>query len=166
MRLRIATLALLALTAVGARAGAQVIALHGVYVPATDERRASTGVELEFGGLVSTRYVTLLPSLALEYQRQHDNGPGRGRVAGQLRFLPRSGQGHLVPYLGVSVSANQSGGELSEWSGILGGIQGMAGFLLVPSEDFPVALLIEERFGYVRERNHALATHFGIGVSF
>ena len=166
MRLRIAILALLLVTASGARAGAQVLALHGVFVPGTDERRGSTGVEFEVGGLVASRYATLLPTLALEYQRQHDYGPGRGRVAGQLRFLPRNGRGYAVPFVGVSVSANQSGGGQSEWSRTRGGIEGMAGLLLIASETFPLAILAEERFGYVRGQNHALATHIGLGLSF
>ena len=166
MRSGIVALVLLAITGIGPRAEAQIAALHAVFVPGSDEMRPSTGVEVELGGVVGTRYVALWPSLALEYQRQNDLGPGRARVAGQLRVLPRNSEGWLVPYLGVSVSANQSGGDQSEWSGTLGGIQGMAGLLLMPSDNFPVALLVEERFGYVRERNHATATHVGLAVSF
>jgi hypothetical protein len=166
MRFRTIIFALLVAATIGVRAEAQVLAIHAVFVPGTDETRASTGAEIELGGVVSTRFVSLLPTLAVEYQRQHDNGPGRGRVAGQLRVLPRSSQSHGLPYVGVSVSANQSGGEQSEWNGTLGGIQGMAGFFLIPSENFPIALLVEERFGYVRDRNHALATHLGLSISF
>src|SRR4051812_35839869 len=114
MRFRIAALALLTAFLVCPRADAQLVALHAVFVPGGDDRRPATGAEGEIGGVVSTRYLALWPSLAVEYQRQHSLGPGRGRLAGQLRVLPRSYDGRIVPYLGVSLSANQSGGEQSE----------------------------------------------------
>jgi hypothetical protein len=166
MRSGILVLALLAGTVIGPRAEAQILALHGVFVPGSDERRSSTGIEAELGGIVSTRYAPLWPSLAVEYQRQQDLGPTRARVAGQLRVLLRSNGSRVLPYVGVSVSANQSGGDQPEWEGTRGGIQGMGGFLLKPGDNFHLALLLEERFGYVREQNHALATHVGLALSF
>ena len=117
MRFRIVTVALLAASIVAPRADAQLVAAHVVFVSGGEGLRPATGGEIEIGGVVGTRYLALWPSLALEYQRQHDLGPGRGRLAGQLRVLPRDYERNIVPYLGVSLSANQSGGEQSEWSG-------------------------------------------------
>ena len=164
MRLGIVTLAFLAAAAAGSRAGAQLVAAHAVLVPGGEGLRPATGVEIEIGGSVSAGYFALWPSVALEYQRQHDLGPGRARLAGQLRVLPGTTDLRLLPYLGVSGSANQSGGDQSEWHGTLAGLQGMAGFLLIPTDDLPFAFLIEERFGYVRDRNHAFATHIGLMI--
>ena len=148
------------------RADAQVIGAHFIHVPASDGRRASLGLQGEIGAIVSTRYLDLWPSLAIEYQREDGQGPGRGRVAAELRLLPGLGEHSLHPYFGGSISANQSGGDRSEWPGALLGLQAMAGIMVVPSERVPIAFLLEERVGYVREINHATATHLGFLFSF
>jgi hypothetical protein len=165
MRTIIASLIVAAIVA-GSRAEAQVIGAHALYVPAADARSASRGAQGELGVILSVPYLSLWPSVAIEYQRQEQLGSGRGRVAAELRLLPPNGEGRFHPYVGASVSANRSGGVLSEWAGTVRGLEGMAGVLLIPGERVPVALLLEERFGYVQGREHAKATHLGLLFSF
>ena len=163
-RIALGALALVAMV-VGPEAGAQVAAVQGVYVPAGGGQRASRGVQAEVGVFVPAPFVEALASVAVEYQRQDDFGSGRGRVAAELRLLPRY-DGRFVPYAGGSVSANQSGGDLSEWSGTLPGIEALAGLMLVLNERVPVVVMVEERFGYVREQSHFTATHVGLMFRF
>ena len=155
-----------AATAGGHRADAQVIGAHVVHVPAREGRRASLGIQAELGTIVWIRGIDVWPSIAGEYQRQENLGPGRWRVAAELRLLPGFKESRFHPYLGGSLSANRSGGEQSEWPGALLGLQGIAGVLLMPSDRVPVAFLLEERFGYVREQDHATATHIGLVLRF
>ncbi len=163
----VASVLFMALAALASdRADAQIIGAHLVHVPASDGRRASLGLQGELGIITSTRYLDLWPSLAIEYERQSDLGPGRGRVAAELRLLPGRTESRFHPYLGVGISANQSGGNQSEWSGTLAGLQGMAGVMMVPSDHVPLALLLEEWYGYVRGHEHATATHLGLMFSF
>jgi hypothetical protein len=150
----------------GPEARAQVLGVHGIYVPAQDERRASIGVQADIGGFIPVPFVDAMLSLGVEYQRQRDLGPGRGRAAAELRIFRRNGDGFVAPFVGGGISANQSNGSLSEWHGTLAGFEAMAGLILVPSDRVPVALLLEERFGYVREQNHATATHVGVLIKF
>lgn len=147
------------------RVEAQVIGVQAVHVPGRDGRRASIGLQGELGVILSTWRLGLWPSVAIEYQREGGEGPGRGRLAAELRILPTLGESGLHPYAGGGVSANQSGGVRSEWSGTLLGLQAIAGIMLVPSERVPIAFILEERFGYVRGHNHATATHLGVALS-
>lgn len=165
-RIAIAALALVTAVTFPIAASAQVMGLHLVHVPAKDGRRASLGVQGEAGFIVPTSHVDVWASLALEYQRQDSLGPGRGRLAAELRVLaPRHDRG-VDPYFGVSLSANRSGGTQSEWNGTLTGLEGMVGLLMTPKDRLPLALLLEERFGYVREQNHFTATHLGVVFRF
>lgn len=167
-RLRIAIAALALVTAIMApiAANAQVLGLHFIHVPAKDGRRASLGVQGEAGIIAPTSRVDVWASLALEYQRQDSLGPGRGRLAAELRFLAPRHDRSVDPYLGASLSANRSGGTQSEWNGTLQGLEGMVGLLMTPNDRLPLALLLEERFGYVREQNHFTATHLGVVFRF
>lgn len=165
-RIAIAALALVTVIMAPISAGAQVIGLHLIHVPAKDGRRASMGVQGEAGFIVPTSHVDVWASLALEYQRQDSLGPGRGRLAAELRFLAPRHDRSIDPYFGVSLSANRSGGTRSEWNGTLQGLEGMAGLLMTPKDRLPLALLLEERFGYVREQNHFTATHLGVVFRF
>ena len=149
-----------------ARASAQVVGVHGLYVPSSDTRRASLGVGGDVGHIVSLGPVGLWGALALEYQRQRNLGPGRGRVSADLRLVPGGRVGWLVPLVGGSVSANRSGGAQSEWPGTRLGLDALAGVVLIPSHGLPVGISIEERFGYVRGLEHALATRVGLRLGF
>jgi hypothetical protein len=148
------------------RAHAQVVGAQILYVPGDDTHRAALGGQGEIGFIFSRWNVAFWPSLAIEYQRQDNLGPGRGRLAAELRLLPAFGEHRFHPYLGGSMSANQSGGDQSEWPGTVAGYQAMAGILWVPGDDVPFALLLEERYGYVQHANHATATHIGVMFSF
>ncbi len=146
-------------------ARAQVIGAQVLYVPGDDGRRPALGGQGEIGIITSRWGLAFWPSLAIEYQRQDNLGPGRGRLAAELRFLPAFGEHRYHPFVGGSISANQSGGQQSEWPGTVVGYQGMVGLLFVPGDDVPIGLLLEERYGYVQSRNHATATHIGVMFS-
>jgi hypothetical protein len=166
MRSTIGILTLVAVAALSRPARAQVIGIQAVHVAGRDGRPASSGVQGELGMIKRIPYLDLWPSLALEYQWSDTLSPVRDRVAAELRVLPGHDGGHLLPYLGVSVSGNRSGTRNSEWPGWRAGLQGMAGFLLLGGEHLPVALVVEERLGYVRGQNHETATHAGLLFSF
>jgi hypothetical protein len=165
-RAALAALLLIAALLPTQRARAQVVGAQIVYVPADDDRSSSLGGQGEIGFIASKWGVAFWPSLAIEYQRQDNLGPGRGRLAAELRLLPAFDEHRYHPYLGGSISANQSGGRQSEWPGTVAGYQVMAGILWIPGDDVPIALLLEERYGYVQNRNHATATHLGVMFSF
>jgi hypothetical protein len=166
MRTFVAVLGVAASAFAHSPVGAQIIGVQVIHVPGGDGRAFSLGAQGEMGIIVSTRYLDVWPSLAIEYQRQSGLGPGRGRVAAELRLLPGFGERSFHPYAGVGVSANQSGGQQTEWSGTLIGFQGIAGVTMVPSERVPVGLLLEERLGYVKGQEHATATHLGLLIRF
>ena len=157
--------ALIGAFAIGAAATpaqAQVIGLQGVYVPPSGGRRASFGGAADIGYIGSHGPLGIWGAIGAEYQRQRDNGPGRGRVSADLRFLPVRIQTALVPFIGGSVSANRSGGKLSEWPGTRTGLDALAGLLYVASDRSKIALSIQERFGYVVGMPHAFATEVGL----
>ncbi len=145
-----------------ANALAQLIGVQGVYVPASDTRRASLGIGADIGHITRAGPVDVWAAVAVGYQRQTRLGPGRGRVSGDLRLLPAIERSWLVPFIGVSASANRSGGQQSEWQGTRFGLDGLAGVVLNPYSRVPVGISLEERFGYVRGQEHALATQIGL----
>lgn len=69
---------LLALAFETTTAHAQVIGLHGIYVPSRDARAASSRIGTEFGEMFTPGLAVLWPTVGLDYQRQHGLGPGRG----------------------------------------------------------------------------------------
>jgi hypothetical protein len=144
---------------------AQVLGVQAVFVPARDGRAPSSGIAADAGYVAHAGLLDVWTALAVEYQRQHDLGPGRGRLSVDLRLLAPDSQGWFVPFAGMSVSANRSGGAQSEWEGTRLGLEALAGAVLVPDNRSPVGVSIEERFGYVRGREHALATHIGLRFS-
>lgn len=166
IRVVIGILAFSAATATSREASAQIVGIHGIYVPGTDGRPASTGVQADLGGFIPFPFTSAMLTLAGEYQRQQSLGPGRGRAALELRVLARNADNFIAPFIGGGISANQSNGEQSEWRGTLPGYEAMAGLILVPSDRAPAVLLLEERFGYVRDQGHATATHIGLMVRF
>lgn len=159
------SLALIAAFAIGAAAipaHAQVIGLQGVYVPPSGGRRPSFGGAADIGYIGSRGSLGIWGAIGAEYQRQRDAGPGRGRVSADLRFLPVHLDLPFVPFVGGSLSANRSGGQLSEWRGTRTGLDALAGVLYVASDRSTIALSVQERFGYVVGQSHALATEVGL----
>ena len=156
----------IAATAIPAAAHAQVIGLAGVYVPASSGRLASFGGAADIGYMAAYGPLGVWGAIGGEYQRQREGGPGRGRVSGDLRFLPVRFQTSLVPFVGGSVSANRSGGKLSEWTGTRTGLDVLAGLLYSSSDKSVVGISAQERFGYVRGMPHAFATEVGIRFPF
>ena len=144
---------------------AQVIGVQGVVVPVQDGRPSSSGVSTDVGLVARAGLVDVWSAIALEYQRQRDLGPGRGRLSADIRLLPPDSEGWFVPFAGMSVSANRSGGAQSEWKGTRLGLEALAGALLIPNNRVPIGISIEERFGYVRGQAHAVATHIGLRFS-
>ncbi len=144
---------------------AQVIGVQGVLVPARNGRPASSGISGDVGLVAHAGHADVWTAIAVEYQRQRDLGSGRGRLSADIRLLPPDSEGWFVPFAGMSVSANRSGGVQSEWEGTRLGLEALAGALLLPNDRVPLGISVEERFGYVRGREHALATHIGLRFS-
>lgn len=144
---------------------AQVIGVQGVLVPSRDGRPSSSGVSADVGLVARAGLVDVWSAIAVEYQRQRDLGPGRGRLSADIRLLPPDSEGWFVPFAGMSISANRSRGAQSEWKGTRLGLEALAGALLIPNNRLPIGISIEERFGYVRGREHAMATHIGLRFS-
>jgi hypothetical protein len=141
---------------------AQVIDVHVIHVPADSARSSSLGLGFELGAMTNVSPVVVWGALAGDYQRQSHLGPGQWRVAANLRVLPPTDRS-FIPYLGGSVSANQSGGQQSLWQGTRLGLEALAGLLITPSRTI-VGLRLEERYGYVQSQPHAFATQLGLAL--
>jgi hypothetical protein len=157
----IQTLTLAAMLAAGATAGAQVLDVHGSYVPSTDARPASIGLGIGVGAPSTLGPIYLLPSVGLDYLRAAHLGPGRGSAGIDMRLLPTRELSWGAPYVGASASANWSGGRQSEWQGTRLGVHALAGVFLGDPHT-RVAIKLEERFGYVRGQEHTMATRLGL----
>lgn len=146
-------------------ARAQILGVHGVWVPAANGRRESFGFSGDFGWMTGAGPVGVWGAIGGEYQRQRDLGPGRGRASADFRFIPARIESKVVPFVGASLSANWSGGEQSEWNGTRTGYDALAGLLLIRNERSHVALSLQERWGYIDRLPHAWGTELGLRFS-
>jgi hypothetical protein len=100
-------------------------------------------------------------SPGFDFAKQEDGGPAQESVTLDVTVQP-GGSSSITPYVGVSASANWSGGSNKQWEGTrlgletLGGVQVKAGG--------PLAVKAEERFGYVDGQEHTLTTRLGVLV--
>ena len=131
-------------------------------MPPGNGRLSSFGVGGDIGFIVPRNPFGIWGAIGGEYQREREGGPGRGRVSAELRILTAQSQWWLIPFVGGSISANRSGGTLSEWPGTRTGLDALAGVLYVASERSTIALSVQERFGYVVGQPHAFATEVGV----
>jgi hypothetical protein len=158
--------ALIALVHAGS-AQAQQVDAHVSYVPG-DERThyplvgAGVGVRLMFdvhSAFLGTR-------LGIDYAREEHLGPGRGIVGLDLTLSPHGETSWLVPYGGVGLSMNWSGGSLSAWDGVRGGLEGVAGVDIAAFGTNFLGLKIEERYGKIDKLRPAFATRVGFIAGF
>jgi len=103
-------------------------------------------------------------SAGLDYTKQ-DLGPTQTNLSYDTTLQPGGG-GSLTPYVGGSAGANWSGGRGKQWNGARLGLEAIAGFQLKLAAMGDLSWKAEERFGYVRGQEHALATRLGVAMSF
>jgi hypothetical protein len=166
MRATAATFIILAVTTT-AHAQERSADLHLDYSRTTQTHQNSWGggaaVQLTWGG--SSAPAKLNTSFGADYMKQENGGPSQTSVSTDVTVQP-GGSSAFTPYAGGSASANWSGGSASQWRGSRLGLETLAGFQFKPSPDANISWKAEERFGYVRGQEHALATRVGILVSF
>jgi hypothetical protein len=166
MRAIITTFVILAVTTT-AQAQERSADLHLDYSRTTQTHQNSWGggaaLQLTWGG--SHAPAKLNTSFGADYMKQENGGPSQTSLATDVTVQP-GGNSAFTPYAGGSASANWSGGSASQWSGAKLGLETLAGFQFKPSPDANISWKAEERFGYVRGQEHALATRVGILVSF
>jgi hypothetical protein len=154
-------LTLVFLLFIGTTTQAQILDVHGSYLPSIDSRPVAFG----FGaGLGTTRrfgIVNLLPSANLDYVRVQHLGPGRASAGVDVRILPSWESRWGAPFIGGSASSNWSGGQQSEWGGSRLGWDVLAGYIL-GGVNSNVGIKFEERFGYVRGQPHTALTRIGL----
>jgi hypothetical protein len=146
-----------------ARAQAQQAAdFHVSYVSTTQTHTVAYGLGAAIESILDVvPVVDVAATVGADYQRERGLGPGRGSLSLDVTLQPQRETTGLVPYAGGSVSANWSGGQLSEWPGMRPGFEAIAGlkFSFLASET--VATRIEQRFGYVRGTEHKMTTRVG-----
>ncbi|MDQ2666463.1 MAG: hypothetical protein M3Z05_10670 [Gemmatimonadota bacterium] len=146
-------------------ASAQTVGVHGIFVPSHGTRTWSSGVGTELGNVFSLGPAVLWPAVGFDYQRQHGLGPGRYRITANVHVSPvPSRSAWVTPYVGGGVSANRSGGEQSEWSGTLLGLDAIAGMLVLANG--PLAVRVEEQLEYMQRQDHATSTRVGLYFAF
>jgi hypothetical protein len=167
MRAFTTTFVIFAITAAPLHAQDRSADLHLDYSRTTQTHQNSWGagaaLQLTWGS--STAPAKLNTSFGADYMKQENGGPSQTSVSTDVTLQP-GGSSAFTPYAGGSASANWSGGSASQWSGARLGLETLAGFQFKVSEDANISWKAEERFGYVRGQEHALATRVGMLVSF
>jgi hypothetical protein len=148
-------------------ARAQQVDAHVSYVPGDEGTHyplvgAGVGVRLLF----DVRSAFLGTRLGIDYAREEHLGPGRGIVGLDVTLSPHRETSWLVPYGGVGLSLNWSGGSLSAWDGVRGGLEGVAGVDIAAFGTNFLGLMVEERFGKVDRLRPAFATRVGFIAGF
>jgi hypothetical protein len=162
-RLFSASLVLLAIISLGARANAQETQLdvHGNFAVGTSSHSRSWGAgigpQITFGA--SSAPVKLSVSPGVDYLRQEGGGPSQESLSIDANAQP-GGSSAVIPYVGASASANWSSGTGRQWEGAKLGLETMGGVQIKVSS--ATTLKVEERFGYVEGQEHALATRLGV----
>jgi hypothetical protein len=158
-------LALAVMLLAGTTAGAQILDVHGSFLPSLDSQPMSVGFGVGLGTTRRLGMVNLLPSVGLDYVRARNLGPGRGSAGLDVRLIPSREFRWGAPFIGGSASSNWSGGLQSEWAGSRLGLDLLAGFVLggVSSN---TGVKLEERFGYVRGQPHRATTRLGLVTLF
>ena len=144
-------------------ARAQYIEAHGTYIQGRDEQRPLSGFGVGAGKLFSVPHMYLGARAGLDYAREHGPGPGRWAGSLDLTLTPAMEDLRFVPYVGGSVSANQSGGDQAAWKGTRVGYDGIVGAIL-PVNLF--GLLLEARYGYIAGLPHVFSGRAGLAIGF
>jgi hypothetical protein len=144
----------------GTTSQAQILDVHGSYLPSIDSRPVAFGFGAGLGTTRKFGIVNLLPSASLDYVRAQHLGPGRGSAGLDVRLLPSWESRWGAPFIGGSASSNWSGGQQSEWGGARLGLDALAGYIL-GGVNSNVGIKFEERFGYVRGQPHTALTRIG-----
>jgi hypothetical protein len=148
-------------------ADAQQVDAHVSYVPGD----ANTHYPLVGGGvgvrvMFDVRSAFLGTRLGVDYAREEHLGPGRGTIGLDLTLSPHRETSWFVPYGGVGLSMNWSGGSQPGWDGVRGGLEGVAGVDIAAFGTNFLGLMIEERYGRIDGLRPAFATRVGFIAGF
>jgi hypothetical protein len=140
--------------------------LHADYARGTMTHSNSWGggaaLQLTFGG--STAPIQVNTSLAGDYLKQSQGGPGTAILGYDLTFQP-GGNNAITPYAGAGASLNWSTGDNKSWEGAKAGYDAIGGLQLTFSFLPSIKWKVEERFGYINKEEHTLQTRAGILIS-
>jgi hypothetical protein len=165
------TLGILALisatTALAAGAQEKAVDVHADYARGTQSHLNSWGagaaLQLTWGG--STAPFKLNTSPGFDYTKQQSSGPATSSAGLDVTIQP-GGNSSLTPYAGGSISENWSSGSAKAWSGGEHGLEAIGGLQYKPSPSSSLSWKLEERYGYIYDQEHTLATRAGVLFSF
>lgn len=146
---------------------AQQIDAHFSYVPGDKDTHyplvgGGVGVRL----MVDAGALFVGSRLGVDYAREEHLGPGRGTVGLDLTLSPRREVSAFLPYAGVGLSLNVSGGKQPAWDGVRAGLDGIAGIDIATFGTDFLGLKLEERYGRITSLPATFATRIGIIVGF
>lgn len=146
---------------------AQQVDVHGSYIAGDgDLHDHLTGVGVGARWIYDLRRVYVGAKLGADYSREAHLGPGRGAFGFDLTIAPRREIPVLTPYAGAGLSANWSGGQQREWSGVRGGLEGIVGADVSLLGLQHVGLKLEERYGAISGLKRTFTTRAGFIVGF
>lgn len=150
-----------------ARVAAQQIDVVGSYIPGD----GASHYPLVGGGLgvrqmVDAGAVFLGLRLGAAYAREEHLGPGRGTVGVDLTLVPHTELRAVVPYAGVGLSLNWSGGSTPAWSGLRRGVDGIAGVDLAIFHTDLLGLKLEGRYGAIESLAREVTMRAGLVAGF
>lgn len=163
--LRLAGLLVFLLVARPARA--QQIDAHISYVPGDgDTHYPLVGAGVGIRKMFDVNVAYLGARLGADYAREEHLGPGRGSAGLDLTLAPHGDLSAFVPYAGVGLSLNWSGGVQSAWDGYRRGVDGIVGVDIALFGTDVVGMKLEERYGSIAGLPRASATRLGLIVGF
>ncbi len=152
-------------TAAGAGAQEKAIDLHADYSRGTQSHLNSWGAGAALQLTWVENPIKINTSPGIDYMKQQSGGPGTVSTGLDLSVQP-GGSSAITPYLGGSVSENWSTGDAKQWTGAKYGLEALGGIQYKPSPSASTSFKIEERYGYIDEQEHTLATRAGVLISF
>ena len=145
-------------------ADAQILEGHAIYATSDSSHRTVHGGGVSFGRVGSAGSLVLIEGVGIDYVREPALGPGQGSLSASLALAPNR-DASFLPYAGGAVSANRSGGELSQWPGTRAGFDVFVG-VYAGTVTSPVRLSVEERLGTIQGQERLLSTRLGLAVAW